>query len=75
MEIPRHWRLKDIRYKLIGWKYGKDGTLDIQKRPIPKDNNDKPLEARGTIFSSRLPSYTSGSYMVEQEMQQQKQEL
>lgn len=53
MEIPRHWRLKDFRYRLIGWKY-KCGAVEIQKRPIhleSKENGVTLYNALGTVFS------------------------
>lgn len=55
MEIPRHWRLKDIRYSLKGWIY-KDGRLEIQPRPVHK-------KVETIASSSRLPLYTLDSYM------------
>ncbi len=34
MEIPRHWRLKDQRYKLVGFKIiKKDGTIEYEFPP------------------------------------------
>lgn len=73
MEIPRHWRLKDWRYKLQGWKYS-SGAFEIMPRPV----HDKKIELRvenGTIFSSKSPSYTSNSCMEVPGKEPQMQEL
>lgn len=72
MEIPRHWRLKDFRYSLKGWKYT-CGAIEIIPRPIHREQKVN-LPADGTIFSSKLPSYTSGSCTVKQEQELQSQE-
>lgn len=62
MEIPRHWRLKDQRYRLIGLKNKVTGKVEF------------PPKANKIIFSSKLSSYTLDSYMVIQEKQLQTQE-
>jgi hypothetical protein len=51
MEIPRHWRLKDQRYKLIG-----DVNSYGEPRFPPRGNNTT------IVFSSKLPLYTSDNY-------------
>ncbi len=34
MEIPRHWRLKEQRYKLLGFKIShKDGSVEYEFPP------------------------------------------
>ena len=67
MEIARHWRLKDQRYRLIGLQNKITGEVEFP----PKANLEK-----NTIFSSsRLPSYTLGSYTEEPKIIPQMQEL
>lgn len=61
MEIPRHWRLKDIRIQFKGWRYA-DGRIEIQPRPA--------YNSEASISSSKLPLYTSGSCKVGQEKEQ-----
>lgn len=67
MEIARHWRLKDQRYRLIGLQ-----DKITKKAEFPPKANLKKI----TIFSSsRLPSYTSNNYMEGPEIIPQMQEL
>lgn len=59
MEIPRHWRLRNQRYRLIGLR---DKETKVVEFP-PKANPKKEV----VIFSSsKLPSYTLNSCTVEQ---------
>ncbi len=63
MEIPRHWRLKKQRYNLVGTIDPKTGGPEFP----PKNHPKKEV----VIFSSsKLPSYTSGSYTEVQETPQ-----
>ncbi len=70
MEIPRHWRLKEQRYKLLGFKITqKDGGVEYE---FPPKSNLKSTEV--TIFSSKLPLNTSGSCMASPGKEPQPQE-
>lgn len=68
MEIPRHWRLKEQRYSLIGLINPKTGAVEFPPKSSFK-------ETSGVIYSSsKLPSCTLDNCTVEQEMQLQTQE-
>lgn len=71
MEIPRHWRLKLERYRLIGNVV--DGTPVFPPRPIVPEHM-KRQNGAVVIFSSKLPLYTSDSCMEELKKQPQRQE-
>ena len=66
MEIPRHWRLKQQRYRLIGSIDPETGEPEFPPRHHPKKET--------IIFSSKLPLYTSNSCTVAQERELQMQE-
>ena len=67
MEIPRHWRLKQQRYRLIGSIDPETGEPEFPPRHHPKKET--------IIFSSKLPLYTSSNYMEvpRKELQTQEQ--
>lgn len=72
MEIVRHWRNGQTTKAFVGEKC-ENGHVSLFPRKVCYECKDeKPIEA---TFSSKLPLYTSGSYMVVPERELQLQEL
>nr|WP_290666511.1 Zn-ribbon domain-containing OB-fold protein [Ardenticatena sp.] len=56
MDIPRHWRLHNQRYKLEGSRCTRCGTLAFPPRPICRVCRSRDMEpytfsGRGTVYS------------------------
>ncbi len=69
MEIPRHWRLKDQRLRLVGNRCEYCGKTEFPPKPIHEHQEV-------VIFSSsKLPLYTLNNYMEVPKTQLRMQEL
>lgn len=52
MEIPRHWRLKDQRYRLMGYKIThSDGSVEFEFPPKTKPKPEEIIIYNSSFFS------------------------
>lgn len=54
MQISRHWRLNNLRYRLQGVRY-ENGTVSLQARPAPSEPRDtrEPVKEKAALMTGR----------------------